>query len=221
MGSRESGRSPDRLQTEDVLRILRVEPGDSHTIRTLSRHYGGCFTHYKGRSHYCPGREECQYHKLDVQWKGYALVERWEGEGILWRPFVLEITEGLELDLRGKWDRGQVWEISRLPQVKAGKATPVRGRRLEERDPDTFPPEFDFTAVLLHTYHVRQIRLDKENPLPPRILISSSTGAPPVDPRRPAEKPRLSAAEIQAQLAAVKARGSSSAASAEANGHAH
>ena len=41
--------------------------------------------------------------------KGYAHAEIYSRAIKAWNPVVLEITEHLELDLRGQYARGQVW----------------------------------------------------------------------------------------------------------------
>lgn len=192
MGLKNPERSPDRSEPEYTLRILRIVPKQRVVIRTISPHYGGLFTHwFKGRSHYCPGREECQLHRNDVIWKGYAAVETWDQTQALWFPWVLEITEGLELDFRGRWDRGQVWDVCRVDDTRKRDTTPIRGKLLEERNPDDFPPPYDLRPLLMHVYHVRDIRLDQLNPLPPRQLVKPSAGAPPAKPaeQRPDDRP--------------------------------
>jgi hypothetical protein len=173
-----------------VLRIFRVEEGTTVHARVLSEGYRGIFTHYaRGRSVYCQGDKcEATLHKLDRVWKGYAAVELWNVATKKWNPVVLEISEALELDLRGFWKRGQVWEFYRdLPTKK--KSMPIMGKLLEERDPLAMPPEFDFKPVLLHLYHVQSIRLDCLNPMPPRVMVTESDGAGPtiLDPIRDAQ----------------------------------
>lgn len=174
-----------------ALRVLRIEPGKTATVRTLGESYKGCFVHWDGHQNvYCPGDEGCsqRLHKADnTVWKGYVAVEEWRQELNRWLPAVLEITEGLELDFRGVFDRGQVWELSRLPQRKGKKASAVRGVLLETRDEKDFPPPFDFRPHLVTVFHYNPVLLIHDNPMPPRILVEPSEGAPPV---RPGQAPR-------------------------------
>jgi hypothetical protein len=191
------------------LRVLRVDPGQVIHLRTLSGDYGGLLTHFlRGRSHYCPG-EECfpSNHKSETYWKGYAPVEAWDRAASLWIPWVLEITERLELDLRGSFCRAQTWKVSRLPQTGKAK-TPVIAELIEENRPDSVPPAFDVVPVLLTLYHVARIRLDVKNPLPPRTLLPPSQGAPPPGfGERRVEERAATAEEWQRLRAAAAANG--------------
>lgn len=182
------------------LSVFRIEVSKSHIVRMLSNTYNGLFTHYtRGGSEYCPGEHcGCHLRKLDRLWKGYVAAEVYDQAVNKWAPIVLEITENLELDFRGRYDRGQVWELSRAPKVN-GKNQPVKGKLLEERDPNTFPPPFDVKPVLLHVFHVTEIALCWPNPMPSRIVVSHSEGAPPaiLSASTPAEKP-VTAEQMQA-----------------------
>jgi hypothetical protein len=163
-----------------VLRIFRVEEGTTVHARVLSEGYQGLFTHYaRGRSVYCAG-EKCDstVHKLDRVWKGYAAVELWNVATKRWNPVVLEISEALELDLRGLWKRGQVWEFWRDVPTKK-KSMPIMGKLHAERDPATFPPAFDYKPVLLHLYHIQAVHLGSLNPMPPRVIVTESEGEGP------------------------------------------
>lgn len=179
-GAPTSNGQPESKPAGRVLRVFRVEPGTTCIARTLSDQYGGLFTHYvRGRSHLCIG-EDCQplIHKTDRYWKGYAAVEIWEQARRVWTPWCLEITEHLELDLRGLFRRGQVWEFWRDGQT-GKKATACQAKLLEERDPEKFPKAFDFVPVLKHLYHVPAINLQAKNPLPPRVIVEESEGDGP------------------------------------------
>lgn len=187
-----------------ALRILRIERGTSTVVRTLGESYRGCFVHWNGeRNEYCPGESDCppRLHKPDnTIWKGYVAVEQWRQDLNRWLPTLLEITEGLELDFRGRFDRGQVWELSRAPQQKKKKATAVRGVLLETRDESTFPPAFDFRPHLVSVYHVNPVLLLHDNPMPPRMLLEPSEGAPPVKPGQLREPVRLPVGKTFAQI---------------------
>lgn len=162
------------------LQTWRIEEGSRHYVRFLAYSALGMYTHwYNKRSNYCKG-EHCNpiMHRVDPVWKGYAPVERWDKESNLWLPEVLEVTENLELDLRGQCARGQVWDLYRELK-KDRKQMPVVGVLVEERDPDLFPLAFDILPVLKALYHTSDIRLVHENPMPSRIFLPSSGGDAP------------------------------------------
>jgi len=187
---------PDRSEPEIVLRMLRLDKGQQATVRILSNNYKGCLTHwYKGRSHYCPGAEVCDLHKIEPVWKGYCCCEQWVQAASLWEPWVLEITESLDQDFWGRFAAGQVWHLQRTPGKKKDGKGPVVGKLWEERDPTTFPPPFDMRPVLLAVYHVKDVRLDQDNPMPRRMTLKPSADAAPRDPARQAEKTAPPSAE--------------------------
>lgn len=183
----------DRLDAEVVVRVLRLGEGLTETLRTLAASYRGLLTHWhKGRSYYCPGAELCNYHRLPTVWKGYTPIEVWKAIDCCWYPWVLEISENLDLDMKPRFDRGQVWEIERTVRKKKGCGAPVKGRLLEERDQAHFPEPFAMSAILRTLYNWKDIRLDQDNPLPPRTLVrptrATSSAVAPV-PTRPADAP--------------------------------
>jgi hypothetical protein len=201
------GPESERLPTHR-LRVFRVCPGVQVIARTLSPSYKGCFTHWsRKKSILCLG-SECNPadHKTQKLWKGYALVELYDQVAAHWLPTVLEISEHLELDLRGKYKRGQVWEFSREKE-QGKKVTPVMGRLLEQRDPDTFPREFSFVSVLQHLYHAETIDLSCHNPLPDRILVTHSEGAPPPQPSGESPGNLLTPQEIREALKRARVNG--------------
>jgi len=169
----------DRLPVLPI-RIFRLEPGASAFVRLLSPRYGGLFTHWKGgRSIYCAG-EDCPaaLHSTEKFWKGYGAVEAWCPIKNLWYPAVFELTEHLELDFRGQWERGQVWEVQRVKHKQA-KREPIRADLQELLDANTLPADFDFLVVLKRMYHRERIDLGSKNPLPPKICLPPSVGLPP------------------------------------------
>lgn len=172
------------VNSNGTLQIFRVSPGQSVLIRTLSDGYHGLMTHWvgtrtKGRSVYCKGKEcEPAIHKLDQIYKAYAAVEIWSKQRGKWQPWVMELSEALELDVRGIWARGQVWEIYRL-KIDDKNKTPIMGKLLEERDPKTMPKEFDIKAPLMHLYHTKVLHLGVLNPMPPRVIVQESDGDAP------------------------------------------
>lgn len=164
-----------------ALSVKRVEEGESIIVRFLSDEYGGCITHYiRKRSEYCAG-EKCRYqcHKERKYWKGYAPVEVNIDGTNKWRPYVLELTEHLELDLRGIVRRGQVWRIYRLHPVE-GEKQPVSAERRPDQQWSSLTPPFDVLPVVRQLYHEFELVLNKKNPLPPRIVITDAEADAPV-----------------------------------------
>lgn len=171
---------PSPTPAANPLTIFRIGAGAVAHVRVLSNDYRGVFTHwYNRRSFYCAGKDCNQLaHRLDKIWKGYASVEVYSADRKRWVPFVLEISEHLELDLRGVWARGQVWEMWREDQATK-KPNPVQGKMQELKAPETFPPAFDIRPPLLHLYHLHSIDLSAINPLPPRMFLAESEGDAP------------------------------------------
>jgi hypothetical protein len=169
------------------IEVMRVESGASEIFRMLSPKYGGLFTHYKGKSRYCPGEDLCQLHRMDRVWKGYCAAEWWLRKERAWRPCVLEITESLELDMRDVFARGQVWEIWK-EQKTTKKAPAVMGKMQELCDVKRLRPDFDYRPVLKALYHVDVIDLTKRNPMAPRLLMEDSHEEPPAFLQPPQEQ---------------------------------
>jgi hypothetical protein len=161
------------------VQVLRIEAGFTFELRTLSRSYGGLFVHWvKDKSRYCAGREcRSDWHKLDRQWRGYAAVEWYDKKSSLWIPTVWEITENCELDLRGQYDRGQVWRVGRAKGGK-GKQEPVSAVLMGFLAADLVPPEWDYRVVLYHLYHITEVDLSHSNPMPSRLTLPPSVQAP-------------------------------------------
>lgn len=163
-----------------ALRVFRQEQGQSHFVRLLSSHYGGCFTHYvKERSQYCDP-QACRWGcpKAPQVWKGYAAADVYDDNAKLWMPVCFELTEALELDFRGRWRRGQVWRVTR--PVKKKKKQEARFAVFVEQHPEcSLPQEFDFIPCLLNTFHIFAIDLAFKNPLPPRVLVEATAGPVP------------------------------------------
>lgn len=155
-----------------ALRVLSIGEGQDHIIMTLADRYGGLFTHFKRRSFLCRG-PDCPatlHNSTDTCWKGYTPILAWDRGAKVWVPFVLEITEALELDFRDQFARGQIWEVWR--DVRGKRASPVQGKLLPEaRDPATIPEPFDITPVLQALYHCTAVALTHKNPLPSRVLV--------------------------------------------------
>lgn len=171
------------------VKVLRLKPGEKQIIRTLANLYKGLFVHFvKGTGEYCPGREECRLHGIKAVWKGYTPVETWSSMATLWEPAVLEITESLDQDFYKKFAVGQVWQIAKGPKQSKSDQPPVKGIFWEQLDHHVLPAAFDMNPPLLAMYHVDRIELIHDNPMPRRLFIAPSHGAPPKD--RVAEQER-------------------------------
>lgn len=162
------------------VRVHRVDEGETWIIRFRDYNPLGCLTHYvKGvGSVYCGPSCTKPIHNLPHMWKGYAPADYWDDERNLWIPCCFEITEGLEHYLRGKCQRGQVWEVKRFKPEGKKKKGPVSGRLLEERDPETCPEPFDLDETLFALYH-SPVSLTKPNPVPLKPELAVSDDAPP------------------------------------------
>lgn len=162
-----------------VLRVFRIDPGQSVVIRTLSKRVEGLATHFcRGKSHFCnPDGCPVAIHKEPRFWKGYAAVEMWFEKPGVWAPYVLEVTEALELDFRRVWKRGQLWQIDRLPVTRQTKP-PVTGTLLEERDPDSFPPAFEIIPTVSRLYHA-EVSFGVESWIPDRTIVTLTKDAGP------------------------------------------
>lgn len=165
-----------------ALRVFRVEPGMQVFVRMLSPEIRGVMTHFhRGRSQVCMG-DDCPpaMHREKQFWKGYVACEFYDKKPKLWFPTVLEVTECLELDMRGIIERGQVWELFRHAEAKKGE--PVRGALHETLDAAKLRDPFDIIPVLRTLYHCLGVfPASVKNPLPPRVLIQpTSDDAPQV-----------------------------------------
>lgn len=176
---------PQRLpDTIARVRILEVAEGDSYIVRLLSDKYQGVMCHFfGGKVQYCRGDGDCiaAMHRTPRSWKGYAAAQVFlaKVKPYRWRYCVLELTENAELDCRGVFARGQVWNIWRPPPIAKKKREPVQMKLLEEHDPETFPAEFDIVPILKIRYHVENWRWFGPNPQPPRVYLDDTEGPVP------------------------------------------
>lgn len=193
-----------------VLEVLRVKPGDMFFARLLSEKYCGLFTHYyQKRSHVCKG-EHCSsiIHKIDRTWKGYAAVEINSGKpnDRKWYPWVLEITEHLELDFRHRFKRGQTWELF-CPAAVDRKRPGVEGKLWDVPTSATLPAAFNIVPTIQNLYHCFELDLSAKNPLPDRVYVEVSDDAPPqLFAEHPVETPEMKAkvaAEWEAHMKRV------------------
>ena len=198
------GRSQVKVET------FRVAEGARHRVQMLSDAIGGILTHWHGGcSQVCAGDGACPpaLHRLKSVWKGYTPVQVWEPQRSRWVPWVLEITEALEHDLRGTIERGQVWELSRLPPTKR-KRFPVVGVLLEQPGCKGLRPAFDIRPVLYRLFHVTDLTLDVANPMPaPLILEVENVPAAPPRPiaRKPEDLPPADRALVLERLREARA----------------
>lgn len=180
MSTRGPRRPHDHSEPEVEVQRLRLAKGQVCIVRTLTKRYGGCLTHWnKGHSHYCPGKDQCEHHRIPPVWKAYTPVQVWDDVTHSWIPWVLEITENLDLCWKHRYGAGQVWELRSVLCKAKGEKYKIVGQLLEERDPDTFAPPFSMASVLAYTYHRTDVRLDVDNPLPDRVTAAASLGDPP------------------------------------------
>lgn len=183
-GHAPSGAAKPAKKIAVQLEVFRVALGQTCHVRMLSPNYGGLFTHWhKGQSRYCFGKT-CNpaVHREDMVWKGYTAAQLWippePGRKGCWKPVVLEITESLELDLRGQYQRGQIWELYRV-KMERKDHPPTQGLLLEEHAPESFAPDFEIRHVLMNLYHTQTIDLGHKNPMPPRSFAETEEAPPP------------------------------------------
>jgi hypothetical protein len=144
------------------------------------------FTHWTGsRSVRCyPGAcEPCKKHNRQI-WKGYIAVEQWRHKERDWKPWALEVTEHLEVQLRNRNLLGEVWEICRKKR-EGKKPMPVEGTHLGTHSADQLRTDVDVTVVLRWLYGEAVYSLDEPNPLPSKQYLDTRKGeAPPAAPSR-------------------------------------
>lgn len=154
--------------------LYRVQGPEAIFIKTLTEDYRGVFTHYKRpESLVCTG-DQCRHplHGIKRVWKGYVPVLINVPKTPRWVPFCFEITEHLELDLRGVWARGQTWEIYRDTDKKS-KNGPIHGKLHLDEPPPNLPAPFNIVPCLRAVYHTDVIDLCHKSPLPPRVYIEA------------------------------------------------
>lgn len=191
MSTSPRGPTPSRKPSSPV-QVLSVPVNLPVCVRFLGPVLG-LDTHWRsGRTIPCPGPDECpvSLHRTALIWKGYGPVEAWESSCRHWRSFVLEVTESLEEDLRGRDLRGEVWQLHRMQ--KSGKTDPVAGIFCERLPEHSLSKTFDIVPVLLRLFHVPRLTLGTRNPMPPKVVIEPVEGNPPNLPLelQQAEKPQ-------------------------------
>jgi len=207
----ESARTPAQAQVVSVVAV----PARDGLKCCFAGPVLGILTHWHGgKSYACGGVEHCHptIHKARGPWKGYAPVRVWQPRTETWKPFVLEVTEHLEEELRGRDLRGEVWELTRRDAKK--KNSPVDGLFLELRSDPQLLVEFSVIIPLQRMYHQIELDLGTPNPLPAKLVLVETaaaapakpapTAAPPAD--RPTEKQLEQLRELRAGLAGKPAQ---------------
>ena len=170
----------------------------------------GCFTHYhQNRSHYCGGDGVCSpaYHKLRQDWKGFAPVYQWMEGPKLYLPDVLEVSAGLDLQLRGRDLVGETWLIARDSSRK--RTGPVTGAFLGEVANAEDFVWFDPLPVLRWLWWGADPILGVPNPLQARPLVPVISAPRPasIDPRPPEPATAPNAEQLERLRAAAAGGG--------------
>lgn len=183
------------------LRIGRCELGATIYVRVLSTRYVGLFTHWhQGHSVYCHDKDcPTGIHAKERLWKGYFAGEIYDQRANLWHPACMELTERCELDMRHQFDRGQVWEWSRVIEAGKKKAA-TRARLTEECDANAWPAAFDLVPCLRTVYHVDVLDLSAKNPMPDAVMVEPSAGPAPIPLRKASEAQAPVPTELQEQF---------------------
>jgi hypothetical protein len=184
------------------VRIWAIDEKEEFYIRTLSPSCEGMFIHWLGKKPYPCLKEECpgERHKKDRFWTGFVHVERWLDKEQVWFPCVMQVSPRLELDFRDVYQRGQVWQISRIRHN--GKLRyPVVGVMLQKLKAETLPQPLDILPILRTAYNCFRFVLGEKNPLPPRTLAIPSNDPPPLGIQRRIEEP-ISRTELRERLQA-------------------
>jgi len=119
--------------------------------------------------------------KGELVWKGYLPALIWRPKTADYLPIVWEITESLELDLRGVVQRGQHWEVTRGVRV-GKKRPPVIGRLLGMTKCALIAPAFDVMDCVRWTYHDQRCALALPCPAAARTMVSPIVMDRPTDP---------------------------------------
>jgi len=191
--------SPSPSGTGHPVEVFSVEPGTATFYRFLAD-LQGLHTHWNGkRTVPCDGEGDCpaSLHRTRIIFKAYAPAELWKPAERHWLPGVLEATEALEEQLRGRHLRGEVWMLKRGGDGR--KSDPVFGVYSETFAEERLRPAFDIRPVLLRFYHVSHLVLGVENLLPAKLLLDPSHGDQPKLPLvlEPTEPPEPSKEEME------------------------
>jgi len=199
------GASADRVQ----VRIEAVPR--AHPMRVVfAGPIEGLITHFlKGQSYGCQGPSLCEpsVHRARPVWKGYAPARQLRPRQGVWAPCVIEITECLEEQLRGRDLVGEEWELVRDPQRR--RSGQVTGRLVGRRPEKALWVPFDIRPPLYRMYHVTFLDLGTPNPMPSRLIlptvplseqdVSPATAATPERAATPEDLEKLK--QLREQLA--------------------
>jgi hypothetical protein len=156
----------------------------------------------KGPSMGCPGVSKCPsaVHRGRTIWKGYAAVRIWWANVNKWIPAVLELTECLEEQLRGRSLLGEMWHLTRMANKK--KMSQVHGVYYATREERELKQTFDVIPVVQRLYHSTEIEFGVPNPMPKKITVAEVNCEGP----RIAEEeiPHLAGVPTQAQREALR-----------------
>lgn len=155
------------------LTVTRCLPGDNFGVIFLADGpILGLITHWlKGSSQRCFGDTclPCRSN-MDKVWKGYAPAIFYVKAEKHWLPTVLEVSESLELDLRGIVRRGQEWHLTRALAGRKRKP-PTIGRWIRQLHADSLPPAFPTDQAVRVVYHDNLIETDVPSPLAARSMV--------------------------------------------------
>lgn len=174
------------------LGVLRIGDGETHdVIFVQGGPILGLLTHYESkRSHACDG-DGCQRCRkgMDLVWKGYASVLHWDRAGKQWWPTALEVTESLELDLRGRVFHSGLWQLSRKAPTKPGRHPPIVGLELQRGPAPLMCPTLDILPAVHWLYHDYTIELTVPSPIPARATVSAIAAPSATEIANPPPKP--------------------------------
>lgn len=183
------------------------ESSSQHADYVLLGPYEGIYAHPQGKGTKPCAGDRCKHaaHAKETQWQGYAPALVYvEGNVCKWVYCVLQITEALEVTLRGRELRGELWRLRRV-QVGDGKARKVVGELVGSWLECDTPPEFDVRPIVHRVTHTALIQWDRE-PLFSQPVFLPPVSAPPPPGRRgnpiPAETKQPTAAEVLAMYTA-------------------
>jgi hypothetical protein len=204
MHSPHAGQEPARTPVH----ILSV-PQTGYLLVCLAGPIRGVMMHWHGGGSYpCRPDDTCpaSIHRSGSTWKGYTPCRQWDHSLGAWVPWALEVTESLELVMRGQDLRGQVWRLARAKRKrKRGQpGATVQGQLEEVRTDPALLVTFDVRLVVERRYHCPPLVWDVPNPLQPKLTVEQVSAPPPssvplIDPYQPAPvdpaAPRVSVAD--------------------------
>lgn len=162
--SRGEAPSPARHRVE----VLRVKPGEHIDLIALSNSIRGVVTHFhQKKSRYCPGQDECPFHRLLAEFKGYIAALVFDVSEKSWKPWCVEVPAFAEVEMRDVYGRGQAWRFERAAHPK--KANPTIPTLTGQVDAAGLLPTFEVVPILRRFYAAPGLVMDARNPLPPMV----------------------------------------------------